>query len=144
MAGPSAHPDERPRITDLLPTHRELLRRHQPRLVELARMAQDQHLDLADLAFIIADASGMFGSSCIEAEAGWEFLVNSEDAPGVMVIPIDVDGLMAILVAVVPEALLPVTTRMSGQVPILITDADDEPAVLLLPKEKLRCGLKPA
>ncbi len=138
------HDGERPRITDLLPTHRELLGRHERRLVELTRIAQDQHLDLEDLAFIIADASGMFGVNCIEAEAGWEFLVTLKQGVGVMVIPMDVTGLLELLAALIPEGLLPVTTRMRGQVPILLTDADDEPAVVLLPAHRVRSRLKPA
>lgn len=138
------HDGERPRITDLLPTHRELLRRHEQRLVELTRIAQDQHLDLDDLAFIIADASGMFGMNCIEAEAGSEFLVTSNQGVGVMVIPMDVAGLLELLAALIPEGLLPVTTRMPGRVPIVVTDADDEPAVILLPAHRVRSRLMPA
>src|SRR5262249_44693621 len=98
-------PPPRTRVTDLLPTHRALLDRHRARLVELMVIAVSQGLDPNEMGFIIGDTKGEFGAACRSEGAGDEFLVSGTDQPA-MVVPLGLDGLWGIVVAIVPQALL--------------------------------------
>jgi hypothetical protein len=127
---------ERPSILHLLPTHEALLDRHRARLRELMGLATGAGFAPGTMAFIVADLAGSFGRACIEEGAGIEFLVVIEGAAA-MAVPIGVDGLLVILLDVVPEAVPPVISRPPATVPVLIVDADDEPALVILEVERL-------
>lgn len=86
---------------------------------------------MVEMSFIIADLKGEFGLACIAQGAGLEFAVVSSDAEAV-VIPLDVFGLLAILRSVVPDGVEPVVSRATGTIPILVVDAEDEPAIMIL------------
>lgn len=126
---------ERASICELLPSHVHLLEEHRNRLCVLAQVAAVNELLLDQLSFIVADLRGDFGQACLAEGAGLEFIVRHP--PAAMVIPLDVDGLLAIATDTVPEALGVIADREPTTVPILIVDSDDEPAVVILDANEL-------
>jgi hypothetical protein len=129
--------NERASIRDLLPTHRALLQRHRDRLVELMNIAVAAGLAAIEMSFILTDLGSHFGVACLAEGAGREFVVSDRESEPVILVPLGVNGLLVILAAMLPEAVDPVLTRPPGAVPVLIVDADDEPAVALLDVSKL-------
>jgi hypothetical protein len=128
---------ERPHITDLLATHRRLLDRHLDRIRDLMAIAVDRDHEATEMSFIVADLAGHFGAACLEESAAVEFVVFGGGPPPTIVMPIGVDGLVAILREVVPEAVGPVLTRPPGTIAIFICDGQDEPAIVLMPISEL-------
>lgn len=104
--------------------------------MELTAVAVDSGLAPTEMAFIVADTDGGFGRSCVQEGAGLEFLVRTI-AASAMVIPLGVDGLVAILASMVPDGIEPVLTRTAGLVSLLLVDANDEPAIVLLDARRL-------
>lgn len=101
-------------------------------MAELMVVVHGAGLEDAEVAFIIGDMRSEFGTACFEQGAGSEFLVSSSDGEAAMVLVLDVEGLVSILRDVVPEGLEPVVTRPTGTMPILVVDAEDEPAIVIL------------
>lgn len=122
-------------IQELLPTHRRLLERFQGRLGWMARIAA---LDVAQLGGIVASGKGDFGE--VAAEAGQCFVVRDPEEGDVVVVAMDLHGLIDVALAVIPEAVAHILARPPATMPILVVDAADEPAVVLLPLDTLRAS----
>lgn len=120
-------------ICELLPTHRQLLQRHQGRLGWMAEIAK---LNISKLGGIIANTDGEFGR--VAAEAGEMFIVADPDDGHVVVLALGLDGLLDIAAAVVPDAVAHIINRPPSTIPILLVDGGDEPALVILPFDELR------
>lgn len=126
-------PHPRSTILELLPSHEALVREHEGRVWSLCFIALASGVEASELAFIMADLAGEFGRTCVEQGAGQEFVIGSPStASAAIVIPLDVTGLVTIMTAVLPEDVSLVTTRPPAGMPLLVVDADDEPAVVFL------------
>lgn len=124
---------DRDSIRELLPSHRQLLERHQDRLAWMAQVAK---LDIQKLGGIIANTRGEFGD--VAAEAGECFVVADPDEGDVVVLALGLQGLIDIAAAVVPEAVPHILDRLPSTMPILVVDGDDEPALVIVSLNELR------
>lgn len=120
-----------PGVLHPLASHRALLARHRPRLAELLDLAVASGLKKTPLGAIVASSAGRFGTICLEA--GPEFVVHDHDGATASVVVTGLDGLLVIVAATLPEALPCLLARPRGTLPIVIVDAADRPALVLVP-----------
>lgn len=128
-------PLERSTIQHLLPSHRELLEHHACRIRRLLGVATLK--GIRDLGIIVADVRGEFGTSCVTPQVGLEFVVPAPDGRGAVVIPLGMTGLIVLLGAIIPEALPVALQRHAGSIVVVVVDADDEPAIVMLEPNEL-------
>ena len=119
------------------PTHARLILQEAQRLTDL----HDTFLEvigIVGVVWFVVDLRSLHGRSCAEDIVGHsvaEHRLRSATTRGIapsMPFPLDGDGALVILQQLAPMLIDPVQRRLSGEVPIVVLDQEDQPALCWL------------